>query len=243
MLRREVTFKQFNNLPTELRLQVWEQYALTPRIVKIFDLLEFGLYGHGHTIKIDGVLRRQVCPLLLVNRESRYSALREPLILFGLSQSNFPAYRSILRFAIRPHDIVYFDEQISHDIALVEGDSKDIRNLIMLDELPGGYLDLMVSRDSLESQARHFLEYMDSRISLIMKLGNMHHIERVYRLLVEPRAVLHRRWEWDDIREDTPDLIQQQKLFQPLVHKFLEIYERHTEAVEFLKGWKTIRLS
>ncbi|KAK5630895.1 hypothetical protein RRF57_006610 [Xylaria bambusicola] len=236
MLRQRVTFKKFSSLPTEIRLQIWEQYVLTPRIIKVVYNLESRPYGRGHTIKMDGVKREQVCPLLLVSRESRYVALREPLILFGLSQ--FGKYH--LRFAIRPHDIMFFEHNVcSWLFQSIEGDTSKIANIMF--------------RWELEPDVKYedrFMEIIERGIYVSKELRAWDNLENLYFLVDNPRVLLHRRWGWDDLHEVVPDKFPKYKDTLRMFPKLLRQYTLHTrytlgyyasvQSSELMKVWKNV---
>ena len=61
------SFHHFPSLPLELRLQIWNEAALYPRVIRLRDVGECKVPLVG-----------SVCPLLVVCREARFEVLKRP---------------------------------------------------------------------------------------------------------------------------------------------------------------------
>ncbi|KAI0514337.1 hypothetical protein F5B22DRAFT_235371 [Xylaria bambusicola] len=231
MLRRQVTFKKFSSLPTEIRLKIWEQYVLTPRIIKVVYDLEFRLCGHGNTLKIDGVKRGQVCPLLLVNRESRYAALREPLLLFSFSQTG----EYSLHFAIRPHDIMFFHHNVVPCPWMsMQGDTSKIANIMFHWEfMPTG------DPDDLEE---HFMDILGKGVYLINQFRAWDSLQNLYFLVENSRACLHRRFGWDDLHEAASHQFSKHNLWMTFPERFRQSHATLLTPLSFCNPPKLLKL-
>ncbi|KAI1176102.1 hypothetical protein F4777DRAFT_547816 [Nemania sp. FL0916] len=161
------TFTLFSLLPPELRLIVWEQFARIPRIIKVSGNRERDWESKGANITIDGALREQACPLLAVNRESRYIALKD-LLFFQMKHR---------AYAFRQWDVIFLCQQFDgfndYDI---QGDARKIANLMRGTRFCG-HDKLMLGYDEQVRQFHH------CTTKDITKLGNKYKLQNYYCLV------------------------------------------------------------
>ncbi|KAI0426541.1 hypothetical protein F5Y09DRAFT_318576 [Xylaria sp. FL1042] len=192
-------FIEFNRLSTELRLEIWEHAVRIPRIIHVDSLLRPKRpRRQGLTIKIDGVVREQVCPLLLVGRESRRVAMKS-LVLFDISMPLVPACEAHY-FAISNHDIVHVRNNALYDLPSwlhVQGESKRITNLMIDSDIEGSTQDWGM----LLYAAGH----------LINQLGNQQCLENFYCLWWESSRNETSTVESDDLHEFCDDQFPKHK--------------------------------
>ncbi|KAI0449442.1 hypothetical protein F5B21DRAFT_48680 [Xylaria acuta] len=199
------TFTNFGTLPTELRLMIWEEFARTPRIIRIDQT---GKYDKQHregqfAIEIDGLVREQACPLLGVCRESRSVAMKSMLLFTIGSRDRIRAlYMDDRHFAIRSCDIVFFSgSSMGFQDIEPQGETNKIANIMLgavICEIHGG-------TDSSESIWANWLAFGYSALRLTQHLGNRQHLERIYGLVHEnnnPGEV--KPFEMDQLRGFVP---------------------------------------
>ncbi|KAJ2987285.1 hypothetical protein NUW58_g4592 [Xylaria curta] len=196
-----VTFPQFNRLSPEVRLMIWEEFILTPRIIRI-DLTT--KYDKKHrkgqlSIKIDGVTREQVCPLLGVCYESRQAALKS-LLLFTSRYGSGLIYQHCCRhFAIRSWDIVFFSgSKFSFRDLHTEGDTETIGNIMLGASAPllqGGYA----------SRRLKWSIFGGSAWNLVRGLNNIHNLKNIYCLVHNSYTSALPVFDLDRIGELDPD--------------------------------------
>ncbi|KAI0544503.1 hypothetical protein F4679DRAFT_589428 [Xylaria curta] len=213
---KERTRKQtsFNHLPTEIRLMIWEEFVRTPRIIHI-DFLSRPMQAiRGYTCRFESVNwhpreSEQVCPLLGVSRESRYVALKEPFIHFGiqypaLKQTQFSSYHSIARtFSIRSRDIVFFDnaESLPAHSCWKNGNAEKIANVMI------GLDVSLINYKNLDAIPCWFYVF-ETGYRLIEKLYNKERLQRFYCLIQDYTNATTdkaKRYSLDNIRELTPE--------------------------------------
>ncbi|KAK5625748.1 hypothetical protein RRF57_001464 [Xylaria bambusicola] len=207
----------FNHLPTEIRLMIWEEYVRTPRIIRIDVLSESPTKAEqGYTCQFrwDEYQGKseQVCPLVGVNRESRYvalHALKESLIHFTMSVTiekpkRFQAAVSIRRtFSIRSHDVVFFDNSGSPILKRVwfNGSSSRVANIMVdLDVSDINYK----SYDAIPRWRKMFAMARD----LTTYLGNGEHLQSIYCLMQDrthPASDKTLPYTIDYVQELTPE--------------------------------------
>ncbi|KAI1751611.1 hypothetical protein F4782DRAFT_180591 [Xylaria castorea] len=179
------TFTGFNKLPTELRLMIWEEFARTPRVIRI-DLN--GTWNKKHregqfVIKINDRVREQACPLLGVCHESR-SVAEKSMLLFTIGSRDIRKIFSTgdRHFAIRSRDIVFFSgSRMGFGDIFVQGDTDKIANIML-----GGRRSDIYGDVGIESSERiwaNWLAFGYSGLRLAQYLGNRRHLEGIYGLV------------------------------------------------------------
>ncbi|KAI0445070.1 hypothetical protein F4803DRAFT_548481 [Xylaria telfairii] len=183
--RAATTFTGFGKLPTELRLMIWEEFARTPRIIRVD---ETGMYDGRHrkgqfAIRIDGDFREQVCPLLGVCRESRTIAIKD-MLLFTLWSTD--SLRDIFmrnrHFAIRQHDIVFFSGSRTCYYDLHgKGDCDKIANIMLGERV----CEILGQKNTSESIWANWLAFGYTALGLTSSLRNQKCLEKIYGLVHE----------------------------------------------------------
>ncbi|KAI1286148.1 hypothetical protein F5Y03DRAFT_402170 [Xylaria venustula] len=208
----------FNRLPTEIRLMIWEKFVRTPRIIHINGHNEPTEEARGYTCRFSENKRfsyrypkkcEQICPLLGVNRESRYIALKAPDIDFVISYDSpklrlFHENRIRRRFRIRAHDIVFFDgaETGGFPEMWTEGETNSITNIM---------IPLDVSAiDYLNPDARLvWLTMVEVGRDLVDRLKNTDSLQNVYCLFQDDTSGEPHAYDADKVREVTPQRLGQ----------------------------------
>ncbi|KAI0971115.1 hypothetical protein F4678DRAFT_433773 [Xylaria arbuscula] len=203
----------FNLLPTEIRLMVWEEFVRTPRIIRV-DTLNPTKPGRGLTCHFPSQYGKveQVCPLLGVNRESRYVALKEePFIHFDITIPLFPRRRFhkhtiTRRFAIRSRDILFIDGSDSwtaRHLWTSRGSQTIANVMIDLDASPINY-----ERGSL---GPGWSEVFQDAEAICWTFRNWDHLQNLYCLMRDPETDKSRPFELDDIHTLTASRFPKQK--------------------------------
>ncbi|KAI0517886.1 hypothetical protein F5B22DRAFT_645592 [Xylaria bambusicola] len=201
----------FNHLPTEIRVMIWEEYVRTPRIIRIDVLKETPTKAEqGYVVRFRADeyqgKSEQVCPLVGVNRESRYVALhamKESLIHFTVScniekPKRFQPTSSIRRnFSIRSHDVVFFENSGSSTFRRMwlYGDTPRITNVMVdLDVSDINYMsnDAIPQWEDMFEMAQH----------LTKELKNKEHLQNIYCLMRNDKTLLY---GIDSVQELTPE--------------------------------------
>ncbi|GAW18315.1 hypothetical protein ANO14919_077900 [Xylariales sp. No.14919] len=213
--RRRVTF---NSLPVEIRLMIWEEFVRAPRIIHI-DVLDddFGK-KRGFVAKFKWPNKNyftdceQVCPLLGVNHESRSVALKEPLIDFEIHYpvtwpKRFGQTHLFRHFAIRRHDIVFFENSNASVWSKVSGVGRSVEiSNVMID------LDIM-SLDYQDWYARpHWGKLFMEASKIIQTLRNKEKLENFYCLMRRSTSKQHQRFEPDDFCDPAPGSFRGKRL-------------------------------
>ncbi|KAI1272213.1 hypothetical protein F5Y07DRAFT_403606 [Xylaria sp. FL0933] len=199
-------FTIFGKLPPELRLEIWGYAVRVPRVIHVNPVSTWKPpERQGLAIKVDGVMREQICPLLLVNRECRNVA-KKGLLLFDISmytdktyvvdKYGIPAHY----FAIRKHDIVHFRNSREHclgEIIQFRGESENITNVMV---------DLTVDRNS---GWWHWV--IKFAFIITEKLGNRQCLENLYCLWWDSRRQRNDAFELDNIHHFSPEQFPKHK--------------------------------
>ncbi|KAI0441021.1 hypothetical protein F4803DRAFT_552533 [Xylaria telfairii] len=195
----ENTFHLFSCLHPELRLMVWEEFIRIPRIIYVnmnnYDPAEV---DSRFTIKVDGELREQACPLLRVSRESRYIAMKG-LFCFSLQlrawspDAWLEAFNRM--FVIRSCDFLFFDGEPS-EFWLISGrgQTDKIANIIIAEGID------CVTEPGIVSM--HVSNVCRLQYTLRIK-----RLEKVYSVVYDPAIVSRQQLQpfgLDDLREFDP---------------------------------------
>ncbi|TRX89458.1 hypothetical protein FHL15_009627 [Xylaria flabelliformis] len=200
-----ITFIGFGNLPTELRLMIWEQFTRVPRVIRTDQV---GKRDTKHresqfAIKINGIVREQVCPLLGVCRESRIVAMKSKLLLFTIGNALKAGSAGDHHFAIRSCDIVFFScsKMQFQDLSL-RGDTDKIVNMMMGEPVHA----IRGSIDSSESIWSNWIAFAFEGLRLVERLGNKEHLEKTYGLLHEKKYSDEvKNFDMNDLSEFVPN--------------------------------------
>ncbi|KAI1348382.1 hypothetical protein F5Y01DRAFT_317810 [Xylaria sp. FL0043] len=205
-MAQTTAFTIFGKLPTELRLEIWGYAVRVPRVIHVNPLSKWKPpERQGLTIKVDGVMREQVCPLLLVNWECRNVA-KKGLLLFDISmytdetyvvdKHGIPAHY----FAIRKHDIVHFRNSREHclgEITRIRGESEKITNVMV---------DLTVDRNS---GWWHWV--IRFAFNITEQLGNRQYLENLYCLWWNSGRQRNDAFELDDLHKFSTEQFPEHK--------------------------------
>ncbi|KAI0909134.1 hypothetical protein F4823DRAFT_449944 [Ustulina deusta] len=243
----------FNSLPTEIRLMIWEEFVRRPRIIHI-DLYNIGVKSdRGFSCYFQSTTcyprkkSEQVCPFLGVNHESRYVALKEPLIHLDIAFPVLPRKRfrpDYIRclFAIRSHDIVFFD-----------GVESWVFNHMWIHNHPtaNNIANIMIDLDIHHINYRNpdatpcWQEMFTAGEFLVNTLGNTERLESFYCLTRGPIAREHGHFELDDLCGLAPGQFPGYKQnLKTWLKEFREfrgyptIFENQFKAVK--KAWKNV---
>ncbi|KAI0866645.1 hypothetical protein F4860DRAFT_458002, partial [Xylaria cubensis] len=186
----------FNSLPTEIRLMIWEEFVRIPRIIHI-DLLNPGdEENRGLTC---------LCPLLGVNHESRYVALKGPLIHIELhiptpQRKYFQAERIPRFFAIRSHDVLFFEnsESWTRSQISVRQNARNVAN-VMID------LDVHSINYRNANATPAWSALFEDGSHLTSLLSNRQSLKNFYCLTRSPAAKGKTGFGFDDLRELAPE--------------------------------------
>ncbi|KAI1736255.1 hypothetical protein F4680DRAFT_452039 [Xylaria scruposa] len=258
--KRTRKLTSFNRLPTEIRLMIWEEFVRTPRIIHIDFLSRPTEATRGYTCRFESIRWRQtkseqVCPLLGVSRESRYVALKEPFIHFGieypaLQRTQFRSDNLIARtFSIRSRDIVFFDnsESLPSQYFWGQGNAANIANVMIgLDVSLINYKNL----DAIPS----WLQVFKSGWCLTYeRLHTKECLQRIYCLLRDSSNTTTDKLQHcslDSIRELTPEMLSNFPGRKKDLTRWLEEYDTFpssndrsvffttAEIIAFKKLWK-----
>ncbi|KAI1163365.1 hypothetical protein F5B18DRAFT_672133 [Nemania serpens] len=167
---------KFPQLPAELRLMIWEEFMRYPRVV---PLAWRARRRPRPGIKIDGITRQAVPPLLLVNCESRSVAMKS-LLVFSFQLPNPDRY---VHMAMSSYDILLFDDVLRTREAKAKGDSHKISNLMVVsNNRPDDREDYNPSAGHVP----HIWHVTASRAIVAFKLlGNENSLETLYCMLNE----------------------------------------------------------
>ncbi|KAF2971330.1 hypothetical protein GQX73_g2212 [Xylaria multiplex] len=154
---------------------------------------------------VDTPSSSQLCPLLGVNRESRYIALKQPLICFELDfpvfqRNRFENDRVRRAFAIRRHDVVFLDhcEAWAFDSLWPYGSTAaNIANIMI--NLDIHHLDYQ-NPLAIPSWADIFF----GAIGLIRRFQNLPSLENFYCLTRGSVAQERGRFDFEDLRQLAP---------------------------------------
>ncbi|KAI8944555.1 hypothetical protein F4801DRAFT_205309 [Xylaria longipes] len=202
------TFTVFSNLPTELRLMIWEEFVRTPRIIRIDQT---GKYDKKHregqfTIEINGLVREQACPLLGTCRESRSVTVKSILLFtIGSTDPTISPYIEVRHFAITSCDIAFFSGSTTGFYNIdAQGETNKIANIMLGESVRAIY----GNTDSSESIWANWLSFGYSALRLSQKLGNRQYLENIYGLVhrtnIDTGAV--ERFEMDELCGFVPSL-------------------------------------
>ncbi|KAI0970449.1 hypothetical protein F4678DRAFT_480640 [Xylaria arbuscula] len=208
----------FKHLPAEIRLMIWKEFVRTPRIIHIDGHNQPTEAARGYTCRFPVAEEfqwdypeksEQICPLLGVNRESRYIALMESFIEFGVDYTlsqlrRFQVTNIRRRFSIRAHDIVFFDgdETLCFKNMWTRGDTKSIANIM---------IKLNVSDINYQNRdARpQWWDMLLAGYSLVESLTNTESLQNVYCLVRNDTASEPQAYHWDKVREFTLQRLDQ----------------------------------
>ncbi|KAI0549344.1 hypothetical protein F4679DRAFT_584692 [Xylaria curta] len=217
----------FNSLPTEIRLLIWEEFVRIPRIIHI-DALNHDKTDHGFTCYFYPPIRseacnwrrpansigrrpaksEQVCPLLGVNKESRWVALKLPLIHLEFHlpvplRRQFQEREICHLFAIRSHDILFFEnsEYLAMDA---------FHSLLRVNNVANIMIDLDVRLINYQAAyaTPDWTELFVIALSLVVEIlpeqESTKCLKNFYCLTRSPTAEAKTRFELDDLRELDP---------------------------------------
>ncbi|KAI0189702.1 hypothetical protein EV127DRAFT_495649 [Xylaria flabelliformis] len=201
----------FNSLPTEIRLMIWEEFVRIPRIIHI-DLFNPGdEENRGLTCVFEShrqfgyTKSEQLCPLLGVNHESRYVALKGPLIHLELhiptpQRKYFQAERIPRFFAIRSHDVLFFEnsESWTRSQISVRQNARNVAN-VMID------LDVHSINYRNANATPEWSMLFEAGSNLTSLLSNRQSLKNFYCLTRSPAAKGKTGFGFDDLRELAPE--------------------------------------
>ncbi|KAI0858190.1 hypothetical protein F4860DRAFT_517091 [Xylaria cubensis] len=227
------TFTGFGNLPTELRLMIWEEFTRTPRVIRTDQT---GKQDTKHregqfAIKINGIFREQVCPLLGVCRESRSVAMKSKLLLFTIGNVANAGSIGDRHFAIRSYDIVFFScSEMRFEDLRMQGDTDKIVNIMMGEPVH----PIAGSIDSFKSMWSSWVAFAFRGLCLVERLGNNEHLKKTYGLVHQRNyrgEVKH--FDMDDLSEFVPNP-------PPDYSRYMAGWLEYRHIFSFLKGQENL---
>ncbi|KAI3317846.1 hypothetical protein HD806DRAFT_540852 [Xylariaceae sp. AK1471] len=192
----QATFHPFPRLPTELRWGILEK--VEPRIIRLDLSGKYRDRDRGCTMTIDGLVREQVSPLLLVNREARYVAMKDGLICFTVNENDTP--RVPRHFAIARQDIVFVSGGNHHQLLDLQGygDTDKIVNIMIGAEVRR----LLGTNGPIHSNNNAFLKMGEA---IVHAFRNREALERLLCLAHNSRSSTLRKFEMSDLEPFSPD--------------------------------------
>ncbi|KAI1111159.1 hypothetical protein F5Y14DRAFT_464962 [Nemania sp. NC0429] len=230
---------------------IWEEFVRTPRIIHV-DVrddteTDWGFSCVLQTGRYTMQKCEQVCPLLGVNRESRYIALKERLLTLDVQIPNHKHKRfeqaSFARnFAIRKHDFLFFEGSGTLQFGgvwVAGGDKTTITNIMIdLDVHDINYQDPLATPT--------WNKVLGSGQSLRPMFANQS--LRLYCVTRDSAIEKQRRFELDDLCDLTPEQFPEH---QGNIKKWLDEFDNYPGPNGYLDPyllsikeiWKNVSVS